>query len=58
MEENVLCYKCMYWVNCSRGRKKEGFCITEYLFTYTKKTECKDFMEGKPMTEKEFDEAL
>ena len=56
--EDMLCCKCMYWVNCTKEDEIDGFCLTEDLFTHTKKTECKDFMEGKPMTEKEFEEAL
>ena len=56
--EDMLCCKCMYWVNCTKEDEIDGFCLTEDLFTHTKKTECKDFMEGKPMTEKEFEKAL
>lgn len=33
------------------------FCLTEPLFTYTARTHCSDFIDGTPVTEKEFDEA-
>lgn len=59
---SVLCTHCNNWVKCTphekaRIREPYGFCITEYLFTYTAKDKCKDFVEGKPMSEEEWEEA-
>lgn len=55
--KEIVCTKCSCWVDCSRGEETYGFCLTEPLFTYTAKTRCSDFIDGTPLTEKEFDEA-
>ena len=50
-EKEILCKTCICWVDC----KDRGFCLCEKLFTYTAKTECADYVNGTPCTEKEFD---
>lgn len=50
-EKEILCKTCICWVDC--GAK--GFCLCEDLFTYTAKTECDDYVNGEPSTEREFD---
>lgn len=52
-----LCNKCATWVDCGiRENKPYGFCLQQDLFTYTARTDCIDFIEGKPITEKEYGE--
>ena len=55
MKKEILCKTCFYWVDCSKKEKTHGFCLMCDLFTYTKKTKCRDYINGKPMTEKEFE---
>lgn len=47
-----LCRKCNLWVDCG----VKGFCLVRNLFTYTDKSECKDYAKGEPMKEKEYEE--
>ena len=47
-----ICQKCTWWVDCHN----KGFCLQEDLFTYTEKESCRDFEQGKPMTEEEYEE--
>ena len=58
MPNKILCYHCSSWVDCSNDAEKKGFCITENLYTYTEREECKDFEEGDPMTEQEYENCL
>lgn len=52
----VLCKTCCHWVDCGeKDGKPYGFCLNLDLFTYTAKTACAEYDEGKPVTEEEFD---
>lgn len=47
----ILCHKCMLWVKCDKG----GFCQAKNLFTFTAQIACNDFIQGKPITIKEWE---
>ena len=49
----ILCKTCIYSVLCD----DKQFCLIEDLFTYTKKTRCKSYEEGSPITEAEYEKA-
>ena len=52
----VLCKKCATWVDCGeREGEPYGFCLQEYLFSYTARENCNNFLEGQPMTEQEYE---
>lgn len=56
MSNKVLCESCLYWVNChKKNNKPNGFCLTMDLFTYTAKSKCKDYEEGRPTLVEEYD---
>ena len=56
MEKEILCKSCICWVDCGeRDGKPHGFCLCEKLFTYTTRTQCADYVNGDPTTEKEFE---
>lgn len=44
-----ICKTCIRWVDC----KNKGYCVLEPLYTYTKKENCSDYVQGKPMKENE-----
>lgn len=53
----IVCKKCSCWVDCTKDKNKPyGFCLMEDLFTYTEKTKCEKFIDGTPVTEKDFDD--
>jgi hypothetical protein len=55
--QEIICSKCSSWVDCGiKYGERYGFCLLQDLFTYTARTDCVDFTEGKPLTEKEYDE--
>ena len=39
----------------TKDNKPYGFCLQCDLFTYTSKTKCSMYLEGKPLTEKEYE---
>ena len=51
--EKILCETCQFWVRCEND--DSSFCLCRDLFTPTHATECRDYSEGEPMTEEEFD---
>jgi hypothetical protein len=54
--KEILCESCCHWVDCGeKDGKPYGFCLNLDLFTYTAKTACAEYDEGKPVTEEEFD---
>ena len=53
MDKPILCNSCYYYVVCNN--KDSSFCLTYDLFTHTEKTECKDYIKGKPIREEDFD---
>lgn len=53
VEKMNVCRTCVYWVDC----KTRGFCLNMDLFTYTAKRRCESHLEGKPVTEKEWEES-
>lgn len=54
--KDILCKKCATWVDCGKKNGETyGFCLQESLFSYTARTLCNDYLEGKPMSECEFD---
>lgn len=56
MNNEVLCKKCVAWVDCGEKENKSyGFCLQEPLFTYTARTECSDHIEGTPSTEQDYE---
>lgn len=57
MGKEVLCMTCLCWINCM-GKNKEphGFCLCEPLFTYTARTQCKDYIKGTPSTDEEWED--
>lgn len=56
MNEEILCKKCVAWVDCGeKDNKPYGFCLQEPLFTYTLRTICSEHIEGTPSTEKDFE---
>ena len=53
----ILCKSCLCWVDCGKKNNKPyGFCLCEYLFTYTAKTSCKEYINGTPSTNKEWED--
>jgi hypothetical protein len=44
-----ICKTCIRWVDC----KNKGYCVLEPLYTYTKKENCSDYVQGEPMKENE-----
>lgn len=54
----TLCEKCIVWVDCGKkGGEPHGFCLYEDLFTYTARKQCNDYVEGKPATEEQWEQA-
>ena len=55
---NILCKTCCKWVDCTRSdNKPDGFCLDRDLFTHTaEERNCTDYAEGKPLTEKEWED--
>ncbi|WP_074640531.1 hypothetical protein [Treponema bryantii] len=52
----VLCKSCEKWVDCTKDDNLPiGFCLVEPLFTYTERTLCGDYEQGKPFTEEEWE---
>lgn len=51
-ENKNICSKCIMWVLKTNGK---GFCLNEPLFTETARVSCPGYIDGKPMTEREFD---
>ena len=51
--DNILCKTCVFWVDCNN---ENSFCLVRDLFTPTFNTKCRDYKEGNPMTEKEYEE--
>lgn len=54
--DKILCKTCLFWVDCSKEDKTDGFCLMEDLFTHTAKTKCPNYEEGKPMNEQEYED--
>lgn len=57
--KEVLCKSCLCWIDCDpKGRKGKpyGFCLCRDLFSYTAETECKDYVNGTPSTDKEWED--
>ena len=51
-----ICEQCSAWINCGEKDKKPyGFCLWEDLYTYTERSWCKEFSEGRPMDIKEYE---
>lgn len=58
MKNKILCTKCACWVDCSKPNNIYGFCLKQDLFTYTRVTaheNCLDYVDGQPLTEKEYE---
>ena len=54
--KEILCKTCNYWVDCGeKEAEAHGFCLLESLFTYTKRSKCRDYEKGKPMDEDEWE---
>lgn len=51
-ENKNICKTCIMWVLKTNGK---GFCLNEPLFTETARGQCSGYIDGKPMTEREFD---
>jgi hypothetical protein len=56
MDKEILCKKCLFWVDCSKENKVEGFCLCRDLYSITAETECADYENGEPMTEQEYED--
>lgn len=51
---DIKCLHCYHYVKKETG----GFCLEKDWDKDSEETECRDFEEGKPMTEKEFENNL
>ena len=52
MKKEILCKTCICAITC----KDKQFCLCEPLFTYTERSECKDYIKGIPSTEEEWED--